>query len=300
MGVSLALVFAVFAALTCLIEAAEHARDFAGRDASLAQTLELTLLSAPSRIYTLLPLVTVIASLVLFLRLAASSELVVIRGAGRSGLRTLLGPCAVALGLGVIAVTLFNPIVAATSTRFDARSSALAGTGASVLSVTAEGIWFRQGGANGQTVIRARGTNTDGTVLRDASFIEFNPEGAPQRRIDAEFATLIEGGWRLETAKIWPLAADANPEANALADQALFLPSDLTADRIRDSFVAPQAIPFWALPEFITALQDAGFAAKRHLVWLHMELASPVFLIAMTLIGASLTMAHARGARGAR
>jgi len=41
-------------------------------------------------------------------------------------------------------------------------------------------------------------------------------------------------------------------------------------------------------------LEDAGFSARRHQVWFQMELARPLFLATMVLIGAGFTMRHSR------
>jgi lipopolysaccharide export system permease protein len=41
-------------------------------------------------------------------------------------------------------------------------------------------------------------------------------------------------------------------------------------------------------------LTEAGFSARRHAVWYQMELARPVFLVAMVLIAAAFTMRHVR------
>jgi lipopolysaccharide export system permease protein len=85
-----------------------------------------------------------------------------------------------------------------------------------------------------------------------------------------------------------------------VAEDGRRLPSDLTADTIRDSFGAAQAIPIWDLPAFIAGLERAGFSARAYRVWLHMELALPVLLAAMVLIAAGFTMRHARGGRTGR
>ena len=73
------------------------------------------------------------------------------------------------------------------------------------------------------------------------------------------------------------------------------LASDLTAQRIREGFGRPEAVPVWQLPGFIAGLERAGFSAARHKVWLQMELARPFLMGAMVLIAAAFTMQHVRG-----
>ena len=325
-------VFAGFAAIMFTLDMIEQLRRFADPGISLREAGLLAAMNAPASLYRILPLILILSAIALFVGLARSSELVVIRAAGRSGLRFLLAPLISALLVGAVAVAVFNPLVAATSKRYDALSSGHA-RGGSVLSVTETGIWLRQGDASGQTVIHAARANLDGTLLFDPSFLIFDAEGKPLERIEAvtaslesgaqlesgahlesgalleagallESGALLEAGarpdagaWRLSGAKSWPLDHD-NPERDAriLTDGAS-VATDLTRDKIRDGFGTPSAISIWNLPGYIAALDRAGFSARSHRVWFQMELALPLFLVAMVLIAAGFTMQHARAAR---
>ena len=295
-ALTLAGVGTVFFFLLLFVDLVEQLRRHGDEAAGFGQILGLTLLNMPQGLYQILPLIIIIATLSLFLGLARSSELVVTRAAGRSALRALAAPVIVALLVGGLAVALFNPIVAATTKAYEAELDQMQGR-ASVLSLADDGLWLRQGNETGQTVIRAIRANLDGTELAGVTFITFGPSGGPQRRIEAETAVLASGSWTLTQAKVWPLAGSANPEADAVLHPTLRVNSSLTADQIRDSFGTPSSIPIWELPAFISRLQDAGFSARRHQVFFQMELAMPVFLVAMVLIGAGFTLRHQRGGR---
>ncbi len=286
---------AIFFGLLALVDLVEQTRRFGGRVDGAGQLLALTLLNVPGGLYQILPLVTIIAAVSLFLSLARSSELVVTRASGRSALRALLGPSMAAVLLGAVAVAAFNPIVAGTSREFEAREARIEGE-ESVLAFAGDGLWLRQGGGEGQTVIRADRANLDGTVLSGVTFLTYDAEGRPRERIEARSARLERGRWVVTDARLWPLTA-GNPEAAAETRETLTLPSPLTADQIRDSFGDPSSIPIWELPTFIEELEAAGFAAQRHRVFLQMELAQPAFLLAMVLIAAGFTMQHQRGRR---
>ena len=285
-----------FFLLMILIDLVEQLRRF-GAQASFAEIVQLSLLNLPQGLYRILPLIMVLATVAMFLGLARSSEMVVTRAAGRSALRALIAPMVVTLVIGAITVGVFNPIVAATSKEFEARESALFSGGSSVLSISQNGLWLRQGSDVSQTVIRADRSNLDGTQLQGVTFITFVPEGGPVRRIEATSATLTPGGWDMVDAKVWSLDGEQVAESSATLHDTLRIPSTLTADEIRDSFGVPSSIPIWELPAFIDRLEVAGFSPTRHEVWLQMELALPAFLLAMVLIGAGFTMRHQRGGR---
>jgi lipopolysaccharide export system permease protein len=289
-------VFLGFFALMVMIDLIDELRRFANPGLSLSEAFLLALMNVPATLYRILPLILILSAIALFLGLSRSSELVVVRAAGRSGLSFLLAPVATALGIGAFAVTVLDPLVAATSHRYDTLSAGHA-RGGSVLSVSESGLWLRQGADQGQAVIEAARANLDGTILFDASFLIFSPDGAPMERIEAGRAALIPGAWQLTEAKSWPLKRD-NPERYATTlPEGATIATELTRDRIRDSFGTPSAISFWRLPSYIHDLQRAGFSARSHQVWFQIELAQPLLLGAMVLIAAGFTMRHARMAQ---
>ena len=294
-------VFLAFFGILLLIDMIEQLRRFSSAGVGVAEAGQLALLHVPETLYRVMPLIVIMGSIALFLGLARSSELIVVRAAGRSGLRFLATPLVVAVALGALMVALFNPIVAATTKRFDAARAALSQGGGSVLSVADTGLWLRQGGDGGQMVIQAARSNQDGTELFGVTFLGFDTEGLPTRRVEAEVARLEQGAWVLTGAKTWDLNA-ANPELSAtrVAGETR-LPSDLTPDRIRDSFGTPSAIAFWDLPRYIAGLEEAGFSARAYRLWFQMELAQPLLMAAMVLVAAGFTMRHARfGGTGQR
>lgn len=286
-------VLALFFAMIVLLDLVEQLRRF-GTFADFGGVFALTLLTVPRSLYQVLPLIIILSTLGLFLSLSRSSELVVSRAAGRSALKSLLSPLIAAMLIGLLAIAILNPLVASTQREYERRVNDLTGE-ASTLNLASDGLWLRQGNGAQQTVIRARGSNLEGTELTDVTFVTF--KNGPIQRIEAKQARLIEGGWEMGQIKLWPLRDTENPEADAQVLKSYFLPSTLTADQIRDSFGAPSSIPIWDLPRFIDQLEAAGFTARRHKMWLHLELAQPVFLLAMVLIGAAFTMRHQRGAQ---
>ena len=193
-----------------------------------------------------------------------------------------------------MAVGMLNPIVAATAKRYMQLSENIRSSGASTLSINEEGLWLRQGGEQGQTVIRAWRSNQDASVLYDVTFLSYEPNGGLIRRIEAESAALEDGVWMLTNVKSWPLALGVNAEANAETSETLSLPSNLTLDRIRESISDPGAVSIYDLPAFIKQLELAGFSPRRHKVWLQTELARPLFLVAMVLVASAFTMRHTR------
>ncbi|MFV0491877.1 MAG: LPS export ABC transporter permease LptG [Pseudorhodobacter sp.] len=286
-------VFVIFFGILMLIDIVEQLRRFSDTGIGLTDAATLAVLNVPSSLYRILPLIFILAAIALFLSLARSSELVIVRASGRSGLRFLMAPVSAALILGVAFVAIFNPFVAATSKQYDAFYTRQARGADNTLSINESGLWLRQGGLEGQVVIRAARSDLEGTRLFGTTFLIHDAEGLPASRIEAEEAELSPGAWALRNAKTWDLTA-SNPEAAARIEETSRLGSDLTREGIRDSFGEPSVIPIWTLPDYIERLELAGFSARPYRVWFQMELALPLLLASMVLIAAGFTMRHAR------
>ena len=296
---SFLLIAGIFLLILLLIDMIEMIRRFASRDIGVAGAARLAGLNVADSFYSILPLITVLAGIALFLGLARTSEMVAIRASGRSGIRVVAAPAVTAALAGALAVALLNPLVAVTGARFDEAVAGIERSGQQTVSVGERAVWLRQavledGQEAGQIVIRARRASPDATTLYDATFLVFDGDSGPVRRIEAREARLHPGEWLLAGVRDFPLDAP-NPEAAAQDHDRLTLESDLTAQRIRDAFGRPQAVPVWQLPGFIAGLERAGFSAARHKVWFQMELARPFLMAAMVLVAAAFTMQHVRG-----
>lgn len=284
----------IFCILILMIEMIEQIRIFGPAELSLGTLFYLSLLRIPFTLYKIFPIITVIATLVLFLGLARSSELVVTRAAGRSAMRALQAPLLVALLIGAMVVAVLNPLVAATSREFDQLKAEYLDEKTQIFSVSDEGLWLRQGDETGQVVVRASQSNFDGSVLFDVTFLGFALDGTPDFRLEAASARLEPGLWNIKDAKRWSLADGGNPEAQSEILDSFTLPTSLTLDEVHDKFGTPSAVPIWEIPNFIRRLESAGFSAGAYKMWFQSELALPLTLVAMMLIGAGFTMRHTR------
>lgn len=292
-------VAAVFLLILLLIDMIEMIRRFSDRDIGLGGAAGLAALNVASSFYSILPLLTVLAGIALFLNLARTSEMVAIRASGRSALKVVTAPALAAVLVGALTVGVLNPLVAVTGARYDQAVAQIERNSRQTVSVGDSAVWLRQAVVegteeSGQIVIRARRASPDATTLYNATFMVFDEARGPVRRIEAREARLVPGQWELTDVSDYPLT-HANPEAAVTTMARLDLASELTAQRIREGFGRPEAVPIWQLPGFIAGLERAGFSAARHKVWLQMELARPFLMAAMVLVAAAFTMRHMRG-----
>jgi len=288
-------VLAIIVLLILLFDGIENLRRFSGRTDDLSEILIYTIFKLPTVLSKVLPLTVLISSLILFLGLARSSELVVSRASGVSALRLLQVPVIVSLLLGVFVLVAVNPIVASTTKRVEAMKDKLLSIDSGLASISSEGVWLRQADETNQIVIQARRADSEGTSLYGVTFHVFNQNNQLKERIVADQAELGPGFWRVSNIMRWRIA----PEGSQFVDQPLAqasaeIPTYLTADQILDSFAPPQTISIYALPGFIAQMEKSGFTATRHKQFLQSTLAQPFLFVAMVLIGAGFSMRHIR------
>lgn len=282
-------VLGVIALVIALFSGVENIRRFGDAEFGSAGLLRVTLLQVPETLYQAFPLVMLLASLVTFLRLARSSELVVMRASGVSALRLVGIPVVAGIAVGAVLIAVLNPFVAATIEQSQAEEDSLRGLSTSRMSVSSEGLWLRQSNAGGQTVIHAVRANANGTILTRVQMHRFDESGTLTGRIVSPAARLTDGAWVLEAATAWEI--DAEGRYGLASDGTrLRLPTDLTSDQILDSLSPPEMLSVWQLPQFIAQMEDSGFSAVRHRLFLQSELAKPVLFAAMVLIGSAFAL----------
>lgn len=293
--------FATVLMLVVIVDMVELIRSNKDGRAGFLDLLGMAFLHAPSITIAAAPFTVLLAAMVSFAVLARRSELVVTRAAGVSVWRLIMPALVVAALLGVFSFAVYNPIASAFAARFETLEQRYFDRSSSRLVVASGGLWLRQGGPKGQTVIRAKRASRSIQRLWDVSVFQFSGEDRLYRRIDARTALLEDRSWRLGGVLRWDLIEAARGETGAamietraVAMEEARIDTDLTVEHIHDSFAAPETISFWKLPGFIQALDDSGFVSNRHRMHWYGLISAPVVFIAMVLIGAAFSMRHAR------
>ena len=277
----LAIVLTAIISLIFLFDLVEHLRRGAGKDeVTFFVLLSMTALRLPLLIQTVLPFCFMFAAMFCYVRLSRSQELTVSRSAGVSVWQLLAPGLFVTFIVGVITITLFNPISSTLITQYEQLESKHLRGRESLLSVSESGLWLRQGDGENQSVIHALSANQHNMSLNDVIIFLYQGQDRFIGRIDAKSAVLAAGSWTLTDA--WT----SGPDQEARYYQTMPLETTLTREQILDSFAPPESLSFWDLPEFISVLEQAGFSGSRHLLYFHRLLALPVLLCAMVLIAA--------------
>jgi lipopolysaccharide export system permease protein len=287
--------------LVVTIDLVELMRSNSGGRAGFVDLVNMSLLHAPGITVTAAPFTVLLASMATFAMLARSSELVVTRATGVSVWRLLTPAVLTAVALGLFICMVYSPVASAFARKFEVLEDRYFDRSSSRLLVGDGGLWLRQGGAEGQTVIRAQ--RASGTIQRlwTVNVFQFDANDHFYRRIDARAALLEGGSWRLTGVRRWNLlkfevetAGGSDIITRPEVVDEMHISTDLTTESIQESFAAPATISFWKLPRFISHLENSGFNSVRHRLHWYGLLAIPVVFVAMVLIGAAFSMRHVR------
>ena len=281
--------FLLTAALIYLFDLLELLRRTSGEaDAGLFRVALISLLRVPQLMEQVLPFAVLFGTIAGFLGLSRKLELVVARAAGVSVWQFIAPALIVGVVIGLLAVTLYNPLAVVLRDQSDRIATGLFGREQSFLLQTTGEIWLRQDGAEGESVLHAKQILDGGERLFGVTLFTFDREGSFTRRIEAAEARLADRAWQLDDATIYTTTGD--PEHR----DSLSVSTYLTPAEVRESIAAPESIGFWALPRAIELSHRAGLPAYRYSLQYQTLLARPVLLAAMVLIAACVSLRVSR------
>ncbi|MBT4934875.1 MAG: LPS export ABC transporter permease LptG [Rhodospirillaceae bacterium] len=289
--VSFLAIFTILLTLILLVDVIELLRRAASKpQVNFAMVMEMAVLKLPHMGQQLFPFAILFGGMSAFWRLTRNHELVVSRAAGVSAWQFLLPVLVLAFILGIVKISIFNPLASTMLTRFERVEAAAFKGQESFLALSSSGLWLRQSDGTDQSVIHAKSFLQQGKEVELGAVNVFIYKGVGEfiKRIDASGAILEDGFWHMNDVWIH------QPDVPSQHEEEFWLETDLTLGSIQDNFAPPETMSFWDLPAFIETLEGSGFSAVRHRLHWHSLLAAPLLMCAMVLIAATFTLRHAR------
>ena len=284
-------IFIIFLTIIFLIDIVELLRRAANNDnVGLGIVIKMGLMKLPFMAQQIFPFAVLFGGMAAFWGLTRSSELVVTRSAGISAWQFLMPVLVVAFLLGLFKITVFNPLASAMLSKYERLNATHFKGQSNLLAVSKNGLWLRQLSGINQSVIHSPNVTiiNDEILLSQVSIFMYEGADKFKLRIDAEKGDLFQGFWRLKNATI-----NAKDRKSTFAKEH-WIETDITLNKIHESFSPPETMSFWDLPTFITNLERSGFSAIRHRLYWHSLLSAPLLLCAMILIDATFTLRQSR------
>ena len=252
---------------------------------TLGVLLQMAALKLPHTAQEVMPFAILFGTMLAFWRLTRSNELVIARAAGLSVWQFLTPAVLVALLVGVIAVTVFNPIASTMEATYEQLDTRYLKQGGDQLALSNSGLWLRQSEpSGGQVVIHGDKLPAPELMLGKVTVFYFNRLHQYTSRMEAKSARLEDGDWIIDDGERWETSDQPEPVSE------MRLPTKFTTERIEESLASPDTMSFWALPGFINLLEQSGFSAQRHRLQFNILLARPFLFSAMVLVAATFSL----------
>ena len=254
--------------------------------------LKLALLNLPVVIELTLPFAMLAGAMLCFSSWNRSNEFVVVRSFGQS-VWAALGPALFsAFIIGMLLVTVINPIKAVTSKRYEAKMAEIFGKSDNNFSISTSGIWLRETLESGKLIIRGDALNTETASIINPVIYLYHDSIHMTALYKASSMQLTDKGWMLDRASRWQTDGQKTDLGNFL------LPAGLDALDLRQSGLRPQSISVYLLPGFVDSLERAGIPANEYRFHLYRTLSVPLLMIGIAMLAARVTLTNvSRGQR---
>jgi lipopolysaccharide export system permease protein len=263
-------------ALVILLDYVEMMRRLSDApNVSALKVAQTSLFRVPQITERVLPFCTLIGAMSCYLSLSRRLELVISRAAGMSAWQFIAPAVFVALGVGIIATTVYNPIAATLQEKSKRLEAEISGNNQIGLQATVNGFWITQRSDNGQSIVNALSSREQGVVLNNVMAFVF----------DQHHKFIY---WQLEEVRIY---APGQPPRE---HEQYRLTTNLTPEQVRETFSTPETVPFWQLPGFIELAERAGLPATGYRLQYQKLLARPFMLAAMVLLAAAFSLRFVR------
>ncbi|MBP5534864.1 MAG: LptF/LptG family permease [Alphaproteobacteria bacterium] len=276
----------VLAALILLFDVIDLLRRASSRDyVGFLDVVRLGLYKVPQMLPLILPFTILIASVITFLLLSKTHELVIARSAGLSVWNFLTPVFVVVCLIGIVNITLINPFSTAMIRRyqFEEGETLRKKTG---FSWNEKGLWLREKMGDDPVIIHADSVYQEGKDLKltGVLVLNLNTDETLKKQIEAKNGFL--SGYTLVVNN----GVSYTPDGDREEGIQMHIPTQLDLDKIIQTFDKPEEISFWKLPHFIKLLNNAGFSSLKHRMHFYSTLASIFYFIAMVFIAAMFTL----------
>jgi lipopolysaccharide export system permease protein len=273
-----------------LVDVVEQLRNVAGIPGAGTMTaVKFTLMRTPAILEQALPFAVLVGSIVTFMRLSRSSEVVAMRASGISTWRFISPVAALAALIGILTAVGLSPAASRLNANFEAQQQALLG-GTSVVGGNGrdKSTWRRDRGEQQHFTINYQGS--DGDTYKNVTLYTFSlADSSFVSRFDAKTARRTDEAWTLNDVTESRVGfAPTSAASRVLKLNARALSTASGGDG------SAKSIPVWDLPEAARSAALSGGSPQRYWLAFHRKLALPITLLAMSMIAAVLSLSTNR------
>lgn len=256
-------------------------------DIPFGLVLEMGWLKLPEVGQLILPFAVLFSAMFTFWQLTRRHELTIVRSSGFSVWQFLTPVVTIALTIGVLYITVINPIGAAFLGKFERLENEHLSHRKNYVTLLREGLWLKQDRPQqGHVILHSDQIKLPDWTLNNVIVLFFDENDNFERRIDSPSAYLDQkkGQW------VFKNVIDNTPPGKSEKLPLVVLPTDLTIQELEESFASPETVSFWQLPGFIKTLEATGFDSTKLKIHFQSLLSQPLMFVAMILLAASVSL----------
>jgi len=255
----------------------------------------MAMLKNLSHVQRIIPFTVLIASCVMYAKMTKNNELIIARAIGLSSIQFLTPSLVAILLFGLVNIAIINPVTVYLLTKYEKIEALYLKGQASLLALSPTGLWVKQIDINDQqSILHALRVAQEDQEIFDITFYMIDQHGKFEKRIDAANAKLHDGFWEVKNAVI------TSEKHNIARQESMNILTNLSFKQIQESVIPPETISFWKLPRFIEIAETSGLSAVKHRLYFYKTLISPLYMLAMVLIGAAFAMSLPRQGRAGK
>mgnify|MGYP001185501504 FL=1 len=242
--------------------------------------LLLTIENIPLRADELLFYAILFGSVIYFLELRKTNELLILRINGISLWKTFIIVSIVPLMLGFISIFILNPIISFSQKIYSVHHENIFGKGSYSITISNQGLWLRDRSNLGEIIIKGVYLDSTNATIKKPVFFLINSDTKLTKRIDADWAYLENQNWHLKNVK-----ADGE---SFNTSKKLIIKSVLTKDDLKYTSNNQYSLNIFEIPKFIKILDSTGIPSIEYKVYFHKIFSQPVAFIGIIVLTGSL------------
>jgi lipopolysaccharide export system permease protein len=271
--------------LTYLIDLSELLKRTSNNSINFSIVTRLALYKLPNTSEQLFPIAILFGSMATLFKLSKNNEIIAAKASGMSIWQIVFPGLIVAFVMGLLTITLYNPISSKWSESYQMLDAETFKDGISIASSRHKrGLWVNQKNADGFAIIHAKKSIKKNIELIGVNAFQYNKENMLVLRIDSDTAILENGHWNMKNSRL----IDNNLKQYHLDNY--LLETYLSKQEVKENISLASTVSFWKLRKTIKQLEVSGISAIKYIVHLNFLIALPALFCSMVLIAATFSM----------
>ena len=275
--------FLIFLSLGIILNLFEEIEFFKNLNLSFTLPFILSLSYVPTLILELFPFIIFLSSMIYFIHLKSSKDLLSIKVFGYSNIKIILILSFSSFVLGLCVLFVLNPIASKLVKYYETEKAHYSKDVDHLIAINRNGFWIKEIDKLGYKIINAKKLNND--TLEDLSIYIFNKNQVLTKRIESESALITKNPWQMKNAYIYDMT-----ENKPFFIRNYEFESSKTLEIINSLYRNLNTISFLDLVLNYSQLNKNGYSKKLLNEKINKFISLPVFLFLMVVLASILTM----------